>query len=162
MRRLAILTLAVAMAAASAGCTATPGGRQKETVGTLAGAGLGALAGSQIGKGKGTMVAIAVGTLVGAFLGNQVGASLDKADQLAIQQTTQQTLETAQTGQTLPWRNEQSGNYGTVTAGDWEYSDKTQGSYCREYTQEVIIAGEKQQAYGKACRQPDGTWKTVQ
>lgn len=30
---------------------------------------------------------------------------------------------------------------------------------CREYQTTVTIDGKPQKAYGKACRQPDGTWK---
>lgn len=30
---------------------------------------------------------------------------------------------------------------------------------CREYQTTVMIDGKPQKAYGKACRQPDGTWK---
>ena len=33
------------------------------------------------------------------------------------------------------------------------------GTYCREYWQTVTVAGEKQQGFGVACRQSDGTWK---
>ena len=36
-----------------------------------------------------------------------------------------------------------------------------EGQYCREYTQTVYISGQKQQAYGNACRQPDGSWQVV-
>lgn len=32
---------------------------------------------------------------------------------------------------------------------------------CREYQQTVTIDGKPQKAYGRACRQADGTWKTV-
>jgi hypothetical protein len=30
---------------------------------------------------------------------------------------------------------------------------------CREYTHTVIIDGKEQQAYGRACPQPDGSWR---
>ena len=33
--------------------------------------------------------------------------------------------------------------------------------YCREYTREVIVDGQPAQAYGQACRQPDGSWRIV-
>lgn len=33
------------------------------------------------------------------------------------------------------------------------------GQECREYSKEVIISGQKQQAIGTVCRQPDGSWK---
>ena len=35
------------------------------------------------------------------------------------------------------------------------------GQYCREYLQTVVIGGQQQQAYGTACRQPDGSWKII-
>jgi surface antigen len=40
------------------------------------------------------------------------------------------------------------------------YKDKA-GKYCREYVTKATIAGKEEQAYGKACRQPDGSWKIV-
>ena len=35
------------------------------------------------------------------------------------------------------------------------------GTYCREYTQAVTIGGQRQNSYGTACQQPDGTWKIL-
>lgn len=35
------------------------------------------------------------------------------------------------------------------------------GEYCREYTKPVRIGGERQESYGTACRQPDGSWRIV-
>jgi len=35
------------------------------------------------------------------------------------------------------------------------------GRYCREFTQEIFIGGEKKTGYGRACRQPDGSWEIV-
>ena len=46
-------------------CTVSGQG-QKQTGGTLIGAGLGALAGSQIGSGRGQLAAVAIGTLAGS------------------------------------------------------------------------------------------------
>jgi len=33
--------------------------------------------------------------------------------------------------------------------------------YCREYHHSVVIDGQTRQAYGHACRQPDGTWHII-
>ena len=33
--------------------------------------------------------------------------------------------------------------------------------YCREYTQTLKIGNALQQAYGTACRQPDGSWQLI-
>lgn len=139
------------------GCTGAMG--PKETGGTLIGAGTGALIGSQIGGGRGTLVAVAVGTLAGALLGQEVGRSLDRADQLAMQRSAQYALEYAPTRQSTTWRNPDSGNYGSITPIE-TYQAST-GQYCREYLQTVVIGGQPQQAYGTACRQPDGSWRII-
>lgn len=33
---------------------------------------------------------------------------------------------------------------------------------CREYTVPITVGGRAETAYGKACRQPDGSWQIVQ
>ena len=39
-------------------------------------------------------------------------------------------------------------------------SDASAGeTYCREYQTQVTIAGQPQNAYGTACRKPDGSWQ---
>lgn len=137
---------------------APPGaiGMNKTTGGALIGAGLGGLAGSQIGRGSGSVAATAVGVILGGLVGSSVGSSLDRADQLAMQQSTQQALERGSSGQPVEWRNPDSGHYGQIVPAR-AYQDN--GTYCREYQQTVVIGGQTQQAYGHACRQPDGTWQ---
>jgi len=140
-----------------AGCTPSMG--PKETGGTLVGAGTGALIGSQIGGGSGQLVAVAIGTLAGALAGQEVGRSLDRADRLAMERNAQYALEYTRTNQATGWRNPDTGNYGSVTPV--ETYQTSSGQYCREYIQTVVIGGRQQQAYGTACRQPDGSWKIV-
>ena len=145
--------------AMSVSLTACQTGGQKETLGTLGGAVLGGLAGSQVGDGRGRLLAVGLGTLIGAGIGSEIGKSLDRADQAYLQQTTQEALETAPSGQETVWRNPDSGNRGTVVAQP-AYQDTT-GRYCREFQQTVIIGNEAHDAYGTACRQPDGSWQIV-
>ena len=147
----AILVLAVAVA----GCS----GGQKQQAGTVLGAGLGALGGSQIGKGDKKLAAVAVGTLLGAVLGSEVGKSLDIADRLPIERSTQNALENNKTNQVSEWRNPDSGNVGTVVPV--RTYQTTAGQYCREYQQSVTVGGETQSGYGRACRQPDGSWQII-
>ena len=131
----------------------------KQTFGTLGGAALGGLAGSQIGSGKGKLAAVGAGVLLGALLGGEIGKSLDRADRLAMRRTTNSALETRPSGTTTSWRNPDSGNYGTITPQP--AFQNTAGQYCREFQQTVTVSGRTQDAYGTACRQPDGTWKIV-
>lgn len=131
----------------------------KQTGGTLVGAGLGGLAGSQIGHGTGRLVAVGAGTLLGALLGGEVGRSLDRSDQLYAERASHRALESGRSGQPVEWRNPDSGHAGWTTPQP-AYQTET-GQYCREFTQTVLIGGRQEQAYGTACRQPDGTWKVV-
>ena len=144
------LTLAVALVA---GCSQVA----KEEIGGLVGAGLGGLAGSFIGDGGGQLVAVAVGTMLGAVMGSEVGKSLDKADRLAMQQATHDALEYGESGSPTTWTNPDSGNSGEIVPQ--RATLQADGRYCREYWKSVTIAGEKQQAYGTACRQADGSWR---
>ncbi len=134
-------------------------GGTKQTVGGLGGAVAGGLAGAQFGSGSGRLVMTGVGVLLGGLLGSEIGASLDRADRAYLERTTNNTLETAQSGQPVEWRNPDSGNYGSVVAQPAQRS--SDGSYCREYSQTIYVGGKQEQAYGTACRQADGTWRVV-
>lgn len=136
------------------------GGVNKSDIGTLAGAIGGGIIGSNVGGGKGAIAGTVAGTLLGAYLGNQIGTSLDSADMAQYNSTSQRALETAQPGQSLPWKNSQSGNSGTITPSKpYKAND---GRYCREFTQKIVVAGKTQQGHGTACREPDGTWQIVE
>ena len=148
-----------------AGCANDPYGRQssggfsKQDVGTVLGGVGGAVIGSNIGKGKGNIVGIAAGTLLGAALGNSIGASLDRADMQYYNSASQRALETVPSGQVVEWRNPDSGNSGVIVPQNVYKSDT--GAYCREYSQTIRVGGEAKKGYGRACRQPDGSWQII-
>lgn len=156
MRAKFIIPAVAATAIVLAGCE---GQGTKQIGGGLLGGAGGAVAGSQFGSGKGQLVATAIGALAGAFIGSEVGKSLDKADRSAMHRTSHNALETSKTGQTSSWTNPDSGNSGTVTPQ--RTYQTASGEYCREYQQTVTVGGKTEQAYGTACRQPDGSWKIV-
>ena len=134
----------------------------KQGFGTILGAIGGAAIGSAIGgdnNGTGKVVAVALGTLAGAAIGNSIGGSLDRADRAAMDRNRQVALESYPSGQSSTWYNPDTGNSGSIQPRP-AYEDKA-GAYCREYQQTVSIGGKTEEAYGKACRQPDGTWKIV-
>lgn len=119
----------------------------------LGGAG-GAVAGAQFGKGTGKLAATAGGALLGVLIGTEVGSSLDAADSACAQEA----LEVGETGQPVVWQNPDAGaQYSVTPTRTYEAS----GTYCREYTTQASVGGRRQQAYGTACRQPDGTWRIV-
>jgi surface antigen len=130
----------------------------KSTAGTLGGAALGGLAGSQIGGGSGKLIATGLGVLLGGFLGNQVGQSLDRADQSYASQAYERAGSTP-INQTIRWNNPQNGHSGDITPVREGRSEN--GEYCREFRHSIVVDGRRQNAYGTACRQPDGTWRIV-
>jgi surface antigen len=143
---------------ACVGCAESPSG-PKEFGGVVFGGALGGLAGAQLGKGTGQLAATAAGTLLGALLGSDVGRSLDRADRLAMEHATQQTLERVPSGRTATWRNTETGHSGTIKPT--RSFSQAGGQLCREYQQTILVGGQMQEAYGTACRQPDGTRQIV-
>jgi len=130
-----------------------------QTFGTLGGAAAGGLIGSQIGKGSGNAAATLTGVLLGGFLGNQAGGLVDDQDKRRAV-AAEQRAYTAPIGQQVTWNNPQNGNNGVIVPTRDGYASN--GAYCREFQQTITVGGQRQQGYGKACQQPDGSWKIVQ
>jgi surface antigen len=118
--------------------------------GAASGAGIAAIAGAS----SGWIVAAGLG---GALLGGAVGHHLDADDKRMAAQTATGAFETYRTGQTATWSNPDSGHSGSITPT--RTYQEPDGTYCREYQQEIVVGGERHQAYGTACRQPDGSWQ---
>ena len=135
-----------------ASCT-TIGDNPKAAIGGLGGATVGGLIAAAAGGGG---AGIAAGVIGGALLGGLVGNFLDDRDKKMAADSANRALETAPSGQSVAWKNPDSGHSGTVTP---VRTFQSGGTYCREYQQTVTIDGKQQPSYGTACRQPDGSWK---
>lgn len=132
----------------------------KTDAGLATGAVVGAIAGSTVGDGRGKTLATLGGSLLGAYVGTQIGQQLQKSDVDEANKITQQALEFNRINQRADWVNPDTRNQGTVTP---TRTIKTaDGTFCREFTQTVTIGGTEQQAFGEACRAPDGTWRIRQ
>ncbi len=132
------------------------GSCNRELLGSLLGGAAGGLIGSRIGDGRGQLAATAGGALLGFLVGGSIGQSMDEVDQNCIGQA----LEHGKDGQQIAWDNPQTGaQYQVVPTRTVQGSD---GRYCREYTATSVVSGRNQQTYGRACRQPDGSWQIVQ
>jgi surface antigen len=152
---------AAAIAACLGGCAATPetGQGAKENTGTLVGAVAGGLIGSQFGGGTGERIAAGLaGAAIGGLIGNRIGASMDDDDKRRAYAAQIQALESGRSGVAVPWRNPDSGRYGSVVPGA---AYQANGQQCRPYTHTIYIDGQAQVARGSACRNPDGTWTAV-
>jgi surface antigen len=154
------IALLVTLGALVTGCvTYTP--VDKETAGTGLGAMTGALLGYGLGRGHSDQeAAIVVGALLGGVAGNRIGARMNQADRVYAGRALSESLEYAPVGAQSQWRNPETRHTGYSTPTR-TYS-RADGSPCREFTTAVIIDGYREQAYGTACRQHDGSWQIVQ
>jgi len=155
--RVKIVLAAIAIAVGVSACQQS--GQQygnKQILGGLGGAALGGWAGSTIGGGSGKLAATAAGVLIGALIGSEIGRTMDEVDKQRAQQAYTQAT-TAPVGQTIAWNNPNTGNSGTVTPT--RDGNSASGDYCREFQQTVTVGGKEEQAYGVACRRPDGSWE---
>jgi len=123
----------------------------REESGMVIGGVLGGMLGAQAGDHHMRPIAIIAGTLIGASIGGSIGSYMDETDRLRAGQT----LETVRTGVSSTWRNPDTGVQYQFTPTRTYTSG--QGP-CREYTMDAIIGGKKEEVYGTACRQSDGSW----
>jgi surface antigen len=143
MNKITMIALCGALSFSLVGCDTV----SQQDIGTVTGGAVGALLGAQIGHGTGRSVAIAAGAITGALIGGSIGRSMDRQDQQYIYQA-------LETNHSTTWVNPNTGYQYTVTP-------TTTTGYCREYRTTAVINGKTQTVYGKACRQPDGSWRAV-
>ena len=153
----ALITVVTACAPTIQTSSDTPG--QKQKFGTLSGMIIGgALANDMADGSKNKGIATVLGAFVGGAIGQNIGAQLDERDRLLAGEAYNTALEYNPTDKAAEWRNPDTGNYGRVIPVT---TYRKNGRYCREFTQEIFIGGEKQTGYGRACRQPDGSWEII-
>lgn len=144
------VAIVVCSASALGGCAT--GGRQQ--TGAALGAGAGALAGAAIGHGHATGTIL--GGVLGALLGSEMGRQMDQLDEARLSRS----LETTPTARPVSWVNPDTGSAYTVTPTR-SYQRDT-GMPCREFRMLADVGTEKQEVFGTACRQADGSWKVVE
>jgi surface antigen len=150
VKKLSIILL-VSAAVVLSGCETM----SKQDQGALAGAAIGGAVGHNFGSGRGKALATFAGAVLGAFAGSSIGRQLDGYDELQAQRA----LEYNQTGYASSWVNPDTGR--EVTIVPVETYQRDSGQYCREYRTQVEVGSGVEEAYGTACRQPDGSWKIV-
>lgn len=130
-----------------------------QTIGTVAGAVLGSIIGSEIGGGRGTTAAVTLGAVIGAIIGSEAGKAIDEGDLMRSEEVAQKTMDDNPDGETSNWNNPDSGNSGTITP-QTTYKNE-EGEDCRDFESTMTIDGKTEVAHGRACLQPDGSWKIV-
>ena len=161
MKRVLIAGSMIALSACNASKTdpssAKPG--PKEQIGAITGMIVGGAIANDMAEGsKNEGLATVLGAFIGGVMGQSIGSQLDELDRQMAQSAYNEALEYNRSDVSTDWVNPDSGNSGSFTP---TRTYTMSGRYCREYTQEIIIGGQKQTGYGTACRQPDGNWEIV-
>jgi surface antigen len=149
----AVITLAAVLLTGCETVGETVKANPKTTIGAAGGATVGGLIAAAASANPAAIAASVVG---GLLVGGLIGNLLDERDKKLQAEAAQRALETAKTGQTVTWKNPDSGHSGTVTPTK---TVQTPSGYCRDYQATVEIEGKQEKATGRACRQPDGTWQ---
>ena len=152
-----IITVSSLLAACTLTSTAPDEQGPKQGIGTVTGMILGGKVANDFAKGsKNESIWTLAGVTLGAFMGNEIGSALDQQDLLMAQKTQYQALEYNKANVRSAWSNPDTGNSGKI------YPTRTfnRGEQpCREFTQEITIAGKTETAFGSACRMADGSWQ---
>lgn len=132
---------------------------RSQAVGGVLGGVFGAVLGSKVGGGTGKSVGVAMGATLGSMWGQDIAKGMSDIDKVFHERTTTDTLEYGKPGEEVTWSNPDSGNSGTVSAGETFKNDA--GEECRTFESTVEVEGEDRTSEGTACRMDDGTWQVV-
>ena len=150
-----VLIMMIAISLLSSSCAGNNWNEnQKAIIGGAGGAAAGGLIASALDA---STAGVLGGAILGGLIGGAIGNRMDAADRREANRATHRALESAPTGNTQTWKNPDSKNSGSITTTSTYQAQN--GQYCREYEQTITVSGETRQAFGTACRQPDGTWK---
>ncbi|MEJ8473974.1 RT0821/Lpp0805 family surface protein [Roseibium algae] len=128
-----------------AGCNSMSGGSQ-------------GLWDSQYGASSSTVSESEASTAISVLVNNEFGQALDKSDHKAVADAQKQALRSKGVGASVSWQNEETGHSGRVRPGAiYQVNDTA----CREFTHEMVLNGAPLSARGTACRQENGSWKTL-
>ena len=158
--KIAKIVAVTVMAAGLVGASVSDSRADHQTLlGSLLGGAAGAGIGAAFGGGKGAAIGGVSGLLLGALAGNTLGREKrysppptqgyyapPPAGYTAYQQPAYRAATTYVPPPAPPV---------VVAPPPPAYS----ANYCRDFNQKIIIDGVEKNAYGKACLQPDGSWR---
>ena len=133
-------------------CRNTP-----DPAGVIVGALIGGLLGNAAGSGRtGSTLA---GVIVGGAVGAALTSNLDCEDRSYAYKSYYDGFNAGRPNAVYRWSNPRNDHRGEFRVVDY-YNDPA-GFRCSNYSQTIYIDGRPQEARGRACRQPDGTWAIV-
>lgn len=133
--------------------------RQVDPAGAIVGAVLGGLLGNAAGGRRDKTGATVAGVIAGGAIGAALTAKMDCEDRGYAYRSYNEGFNSGRKGADFEWRNPDNGNRGKLHVIDY-YKDEDDFR-CSVYSQEVWIGGRREEARGRACQQPDGSWAMI-
>jgi surface antigen len=130
-----------------------------DPAGVIAGGLIGGLIGNAAGSGGGRAGATIAGVIIGGAIGAALTSNLDCEDRSYAYKAYYDGFNSERPGSQYQWRNPRNEHRGQLRVDG--YDNDPDGFRCANFTQDVYIDGREQEARGRACRQPDGSWTTV-
>jgi len=114
--------------------------------------------GSQFGASGSSVVEGEASSAIAALVDNDLGLALDPDDRRAAAEAQKHAVRFGRVGVGVPWQNEKTGRNGEVVAGaKYRVNDRE----CREFVHTMDVRGTVLKSRGTACREENGTWKTI-
>ena len=130
-----------------------------DPAGVLVGALIGGLLGNAVGSGGGRTGTTLAGVIVGGAVGAALTKNLDCEDRSYAYKSYYDGFNAGRPNAVYRWSNPRNNHRGEFRVVDY-YNDPA-GFRCSNFSQTIYVQGRPQEARGRACRQPDGTWAIV-
>jgi surface antigen len=131
--------------------------KETDPLGVIAGAVIGGVLGNAASHGQGAV------TVGGVIAGGAIGAALTQKmncdDRRYAYETYSKGFNAGRKNASYSWKNPQDGHGGRFYVDDY-YTDES-GFRCSYYRHDVFIDGRREQARGRACQQPNGSWAII-
>lgn len=112
----------------------------------------------QFGASSGGIAEDEASNAIAVLLDNDFGRALEPSDHKAVADAQKRALRARGVGAAVAWQNRKTGRSGEVRPGPvYQVNDTA----CREFTHLMVVEGRQLSSRGTACRQEDGSWKTL-
>lgn len=130
-----------------------------DPAGVLAGAIIGGLLGNAVTRGNSRPAGTVAGIVIGGALGASLTQNLDCNDRSYSYKAYSTAFNAGRPNAQYDWNNPANAHRGSIHVGTY-YNDPD-GFRCTSFNQTIYINNRPQNATGRACQQPDGTWAIV-
>ena len=130
-----------------------------DPAGVFAGAILGGILGNAAGGRRDSGGATVAGVVAGGAIGAALTSKMDCGDRSYAYKTYSDGFNAGRANATYTWRNPDNNNNGEMRVLDY-YRDED-NFRCAVFSNTVYIGGRREEARGRACQQPNGTWAII-